>query len=425
MALENFRNYLEKNKNIPNHHIPHLFRWTQQFVGFCKEQSDLSVPDNMIDPFLAQIDRRHEQWQIEQAREAAILYCYYIHTTRPDDEPKDNMVLRDWKSAGELMVRMLRLKQRSYRTEKTYMQWLRSFYCFVRPVGPDELTDTHIKNYLTYLGADQHVAKATQDLAFNAILFFFRHVLNQEVGSIRNTFRAKPKRRLPVVLTTEEVMTLIAQLNGTMQLMAKMLYGAGLRRDECVRLRVHDLDFQRGTITVRSAKGDKDRQTLFPELIIEDMRAHLEKVRKLYEGDRKAQAEGVHLPDALNRKYKNASKEWGWYWVFPSSRFSVDPRTNLTRRHHANSDAIRKAIRIAVVGSGITKKATAHTLRHSFATHLLEAGTDIRTIQQLLGHARLDTTMIYTHVAMKNALGVKSPIDLNAATSWNDLELSE
>lgn len=329
-----------------------------------------------------------------------------------DSAPKEKVLLDDWKSAGNMMVKMLRLKQRSYRTEQTYMQWLRSFYRFVQPASPKELSDSHIKNFLTHLAADQHVAKATQDLAFNAILFFYRHVLSREVGSIRNTFRAKHKTRLPVVLTYNEVMALIDHLSGTMQLMAKVMYGGGLRRDECVRLRIKDLDFERCTITIRSGKGDKDRETLFPESIFEDMRSHLENVRQLYEEDRKAEVEGVHLPGALDRKYPNASKEWIWYWVFPSDKFSVDPRTNLVRRHHVYSDGFRKAIRKAVVACKIPKRATAHTLRHSFATHLLEAGTDIRTIQQLLGHARLDTTMVYTHVAQRNVLGVCSPLDM-------------
>lgn len=313
------------------------------------------------------------------------------------------------------MMRMLRLKQRSYRTEKTYMSWLRDFYVYVRPASPNDLTDTHIMNYLTYLAVERHVAKATQNLAFNAVLFFFRHVLEKEVGSIHNAIRSKKKIRLPTVLTYDEVIRLIDNLDGTVQLMAKVIYGGGLRRDECVRLRVQDLDFERGTLTIRSAKGDKDRQTLFPESIADEMHEHLKRVHRLYEGDRKANVEGVHMPDALDRKYPNAAKEWIWYWIFPSSRYSTDPRTNLVRRHHASSDLIRKAVRRAVIKSNLAKRATTHTLRHSFATHLLEAGYDIRTIQQLLGHARLETTMIYTHVAQKNALGVRSPLELAKA----------
>lgn len=413
MAIDQFRCYLETNQNIPNHHVSHFLRWTQLFINFCKNQSGLIIPEKMIDSFLTQLDRRNEQWKIDQAREAASLYCYFLNmvSKRPNNQAIENDSIKNWKSAGETMVRMLRLKQRSYRTEQTYMQWLRDFYTFVRPTSPEELSDSHIKNFLTFLAVDRHVAKSTQSVAFNAVLFFYRHVLAKDVGSILNTFRSKRDRRLPIVLTQNEVLKVIDHLTGTAQLMAKVMYGGGLRRNECVRLRVQDLDFERCVVCIRNGKGGKDRETLFPESIFDDMRAHLETVHELYEEDRKANVEGVHLPGALDRKYPNASKEWIWYWVFPSSRFSLDPRTGLVRRHHASSDPIRKAIRKAVVECQIPKRATAHTLRHSFATHLLEAGYDIRTIQQLLGHARLETTMIYTHVAKKNALGVRSPLD--------------
>ena len=257
----------------------------------------------------------------------------------------------------------------------------------------------------------RHVAKSTQNQAFNALLFFYRHVLDQEVGSINNVVRAKRGQRLPIVLSRDEVDRLLEKLTGTGLLMAKILYGSGLRSNECIRLRIQDLDFERGFINVRGAKGDKDRQTLLPENIIDELNEHLKKIRQLYENDRKANIVGVHLPGALDKKYPNAAKEWIWFWVFPSDRLSTDPRTNLVRRHHVSRDFIQKNIRKGVKKANLTKKVGSHTLRHSFATHLLEDGYDIRTIQQLLGHADIKTTMIYTHVAKKNMLGVKSPLD--------------
>ncbi len=220
------------------------------------------------------------------------------------------------------MVRVLRSKQRSYRTERTYIHWLRSFYSHVKPAIMSELTDRHIIDFLSYLAVERHVVKSTQNQAFNALLFFYRHVLEKEVGDIRNAVRARPKFRLPTVLSHVEVMQLIDHLSGVSRLMAKIIYGGGLRRDECMRLRVKDLDFERNTVTVRAGKGDKDRQTLLPESIVDEVRQHLCNVRHLYEVDSKADIAGVQLPGALEKKYPLASKEWIWYWIFPSARLS-------------------------------------------------------------------------------------------------------
>ncbi|MBA3028663.1 MAG: integron integrase [Desulfobacteraceae bacterium] len=309
------------------------------------------------------------------------------------------------------MVRMLRLKQRSYRTEQTYLKWLRDFYIFVKPSAPQSLTNRHIKDYLTYLAVERHVTKSTQNLAFNALLFFYRHVIEQEVGDIGTVVRAKPGQRLPVVLCHDDMMLLIDHLQGIPCLMAKIMYGGGLRLNECTRLRIQDLDFQRSAVMVRGGKGDKDRQTIFPESIAKEMQEHLDSIRQTYEIDRRAKIEGVYLPGALDRKYPSASTEWNWFWVFPSRRVSVDPHENLVRRHHISPGILQKAIKKAAADANLTRKVTTHTLRHSFATQLLEEGYDIRTIQQLLGHADLQTTMIYTHVAKKNKLGVRSPLD--------------
>ncbi|MCK4639797.1 MAG: integron integrase [Candidatus Marinimicrobia bacterium] len=309
------------------------------------------------------------------------------------------------------MINILRLKQRSLDTEKVYVYWLRMFYRFLDGSSPFTLDDTHVKDFLTYLAVERHVASSTQNQAFNAILFLYRHVLDKEIGNIRDVVRSNKKRRLPVVLTKEEVFRLFKYLLGIYLLMAQIIYGGGMRLKECVKLRIKDIDFERNSIMIKFGKGGKDRETLLPEIVKSDLKQHIEKIKELFEHDRKNDTPSVELPNALERKYPNAGKEWGWQWVFPSKSLSVDPRTKIIRRHHIHVTSIQRQMRHAVRKAGITKRVTTHTLRHSFATHLLEDGYDIRTIQDSLGHSNLRTTMIYTHVAQKNKLGVKSPLD--------------
>jgi integron integrase len=256
------------------------------------------------------------------------------------------------------------------------------------------------------------VAKSTQSQAFNAILFFFRHVFKKEIADLGNAIRSKRKQRLPVVLSVSEVLRLFENLNGTSRLMMQVIYGGGLRSTECMRLRIKDLDFDRGCLIIRAAKGDKDRETLLPEALIKPLKAHLIKSRKIYENDQSNRVHGVYLPNALARKYPKACFEWHWFWVFPAGRLSPDPRSGRIMRHHQHVSVIRKAFKAGLRKAGIAKHASVHSLRHSFATHLLENGYDIRTVQELLGHASVETTMIYTHVTRKNRLGVQSPLDL-------------
>ena len=240
--------------------------------------------------------------------------------------------------------------------------------------------------------------------------FFFRHVLEKDLGDIQDAVRAKRRRRLPVVLTQLEVENLLGYLNGLQLLMGQILYGGGLRLNECIKLRVKDIDFERECIRV-FGKGDKERETLLPAVVKEPLKQHLIDIKKLFEIDRQHDTPGVEMPYALERKYPNAGKEWGWQWLFPSSRLSTDPRSKIIRRHHMHSSILHRHLKKAALKSGITKKVSAHTLRHSFATHLIENGCDIRTVQELLGHSSLKTTMIYTHVAATNKMGVKSPLD--------------
>jgi len=320
--------------------------------------------------------------------------------------------LAEWTIVETKMREALRLRHRSIRTERSYVGWVRAFAeTCNRP--PEAVDSSDVRRFLSYLAVERKVAPSTQNQAFHALLFLFRHVLERgDLKDVANTVRARPKSRLPVVFSPEEIRRIFAELDGVHLLMARLIYGCGLRLQECLRLRVKDIDFTRGCIVVRSGKGDKDRLTVLPETLRADLQAHLQKIRPLYEKDRETGTDGVWLPLALDRKYPGATREWAWFWVFPASSPSIDPRTGRTRRHHMHPSTLQRRFKRAVQAAGITKNGSVHSLRHSFATHLLARGYDVRTLQELLGHARLETTMIYTHVTGKNILGVSSPLDV-------------
>lgn len=288
----------------------------------------------------------------------------------------------------------IRLKHYSIRTEQAYVDWIKRFVLHFDKRHPAEMGAPEVEAFLTHLAVQGRVAASTQNQAKAALLFLYREVLKQDLPWLQNIEQAKAPKRLPVVLTEAEVQAVLARLSGTHWLVAGLLYGAGLRIMEALRLRVKDVEFARGEILVREGKGFKDRVTMLPAVLVDPLKAHLKKVRELHEQD---VAEGfgeVYLPYALDRKYPNAAREWGWQYVFPSKNRSVDPRSGVVRRHHVQDQAIQRAIRQAVRDAGIVKPATPHTLRHSFATHLLERGQDIRTIQELLGHKDVATTMV-------------------------------
>ena len=308
--------------------------------------------------------------------------------------------------------RYLRLKHYSIRTEETYAQTIRRFILFHHKRHPREMGVDEIRQYLSHLANHDKVSASTQNVALSALLFLYREVLGIELEFIAGIERAKRPVRVPAVLTREEVNLILSKLSGRHHLMASLLYGAGLRLMECVRLRVKDLDLGYRQITIRDGKGEKDRRTILPASLIEPLRRQLSQARLQHKEDILAGYGKVYLPYALERKYPNAATEWGWQWVFPASAMSVDPRSGQVRRHHVSGDVLQRAVKKAVRQAGITKKASCHTLRHSFATHLLEAGYDIRTIQELLGHADVQTTMIYTHVLNRGGKGVKSPLEM-------------
>ncbi|MBV9849251.1 MAG: integron integrase [Armatimonadetes bacterium] len=306
---------------------------------------------------------------------------------------------------------LLRLKHLSRTTEEVYVSRIRQFIEFHGRRHPSILTAKHVRQYLTHLAVTDNAAASTQNLARSAILFLDRDVLEAPLPPLDGVAPARRPERLPVVLTREQVKALLAHLAGTPRLMAALLYGSGLRLMECLRLRVKDLDFEYGQITVRAGKGDKDRRTMLPRALGEPLRRQLERARLLYEQDRRDGVAGVSLPHALERKYPHAGREWPWHWAFPAAQLSTDPRTGTVRRHHIGEDVLQRAVKAAIQKAGIPKAASCHTLRHSFATHLIEDGYDIRTIQELLGHQDVRTTMIYTHVLSRGGRAVRSPLD--------------
>ncbi len=305
---------------------------------------------------------------------------------------------------------VLRVKHYSYRTEQTYIYWIRRFILFHNKRHPAEMGTREVSQFLTHLAVSEQVAAATQNQAFSAIIFLYRYVLQQELVGV-DAMRAKPSRYLPTVLTPDEVQAVIQALNGVYQLVVQLLYGSGLRLSEGLSLRVKDIDFAQSQLVIRDAKGNQSRVTMLPQRIIEPLQAQLQIVRRLHHQDLDQGYGSVYLPFALERKYPHADRQWIWQYIFPSYRLSQDPRSGITRRHHLHETAIQSAVRNAVKITRIEKRITCHTFRHSFATHLLQNGYDIRTVQELLGHKDVKTTMIYTHVLNRGGRGVKSLLD--------------
>ncbi|MGA2615411.1 MAG: integron integrase [Spirochaetia bacterium] len=400
--------------------------------------------------FLSWLCNRYDISDVNQARGALQLYSYYLSRRRP--EKTDNTVklfrssyaqispavtrpnlqgaspqsgkaraatatfhtkntFANWDAVEDTVSRLMRLKHMSLRTEKSYLSWVRRFRSFIRAKLCDHVNELDLKSFLSFLAVEQKISSATQKAAFNALLFLFRNVLGKEINGLSTVVASKVPRRLPVVLTKEEIQRIFSHLEGSFHLMATLSYGGGLRLQECLSLRVKDVDFSRGCVTIKAGKGGKDRETVLPESVHGELKRHLQKVQAMYQRDRTKGLPGVPLPSALERKYPSASTEWSWFWIFPSTSLSIDPGTRAVRRFHIYPTTFQKAFRDAVRASGIAKHASVHTLRHSFATHLIESGYDIRTIQELLGHSDVSTTMIYTHVATRNKLGVTSPVD--------------
>lgn len=322
------------------------------------------------------------------------------------DHPKEPRLLDRLREA-------IRVRHYSVRTERAYVAWVKRYVRFHRLRHPSEMGSREVSQFLTHLAVQRKVAASTQNQALNAIQFLYREVLRQPIELLEHTVRAKVTQRLPVVLTQQEVARILSHLTSEQWLMVGLMYGSGLRLLECLRLRVKDLDFDYHCITVRSGKGNKDRVVTLSRTLEQPLRRHLAAVRTLYERDRGAGIAGVFVPGALARKYPAAPRDWAWHWVFPAPRLSEDPRESpaVQRRHHYHENTVQKAVRAAVRKAGIDKKASCHTFRHCFATHLLASGADIRTVQEQLGHADVRTTQIYTHLLNRGAGAVVSPLE--------------
>lgn len=449
-----WRNYLtvlEKHQ-VPQGARPYYRRWCEDYIRSYPDERLRTHAKAHVETYLSAKGRQVnlQDWQIRQIADALkLLFVDVLSTdwaTRFDwdrwrvfsaELPPDHAtVMRDVEpppaqlrvggtrrgsvvdrfraQCPELhrrFVAVLRMRDLAVRTEQSYEQWIARFLLFHDWASPPSLVPDGVSQYLEYLAVQRKVAAATQKAALNALVFLYREVLQVSLDGCIPFQRAAPKRRLPVVLSRPEVLQLLKAMGGQAQLMAALMYGTGMRLMECVRLRVQDVDFDYRQITVRHGKGGKDRVVPLPARLAQTLRAHLLTVKEQHRADLAAGQGEVYLPTALARKYPNAARSWGWQYVFPASRVSRDPRGERVGRHHIHETGLQKAIRQAAVRAGINKRVTSHTLRHCFATHLLESGRDIRTVQELLGHADVSTTMIYTHVLNKGGLAVTSPLD--------------
>jgi integron integrase len=424
---------------VPAKNAEWYVKWAEKFAVATKGKPirERSVADIRKFLFELSIQRSIHSWQVHQAEEALVfLYEGFLkldlglNTVRPlvpwpgisnpslkaPQQFKDRALSKTEEKAryGELYSRFrsaMRVRHYSIRTERAYAQWIGRLLSFYKDKPAESIDTDDIQSYLNYLAEERKVAASTQNQALNAIVFFFKEVLKRDPGDFSDFVRAKQPLHVPEVLTRSEVERLLDAMSGVNQLMAGLLYGAGLRLMECIRLRVKDIDFDAGRLTIRDGKGRKDRITMLPERFQHLLKQQLEQAQDLYESDLKKNVAGAYVWPGLNRKYPNAAKEWIWQYVFSSSRLSVDPRSHTTRRHHVHASSLQKAVKNAAARAGLSKRVTCHTLRHSFATHLLENGCDIRTVQELMGHSNVATTMIYTHVLNRPGLSVKSPAD--------------
>jgi integron integrase len=305
----------------------------------------------------------------------------------------------------------LRVKHYSIRTEQAYIDWIRRFILFHGKRHPKNMGEDEIGAFLTHLATERHVAASTQNQALSALLFLYQQVFDRKLDFMENIERVKRPPKIPVVFTRGEARSVLTQLRGEYRVMTELLYGSGLRLMECVRLRVKDVDFGYNQVTVRDGKGLRERVTLLPQRVRQALRSHLEQVRQLHRQDLALGQGRVYLPFALRQKYPRAERTWAWQYVFPATTLSIDPRSREIRRHHVSEKSLQNAVKLAIRQAQIAKAASCHTFRHSFATHLLESGSDIRTVQELLGHKDVSTTMIYTHVLNKPGLGIRSPLD--------------
>jgi integron integrase len=443
----NYLSILEKNA-IPHSSKKWYRRHVEMYIAAHGGTRLAQHSADHVDKYLAAKSRLRdlEEWRFRQIADAIrLLFCElvrpawyreydwfrwraYARELAPDHPtlmrdvsdarlvaPSSNPLVRRFRSyyasTHLAFIKTVRVRNMATRTESSYEQWICRFLAFLRWPDIEGTGNQEIKLFLEYLAVERKVAAATQKAALNSLIFLFREVLGRNTEDLGGFARASSQRRLPTVLSTQEVKSLLEEMCGQSRLMASLMYGTGMRLMECVRLRVQDIDFDYKQVVVRQGKGNKDRAVPLPEKLIPTLRTHLLQTRSLHQDDLKAGYGEVFLPPALARKLGNAAKDWRWQYVFPASRIAADPGSGKLRRHHIHETGLQKAIRNSARTVGINKRVTSHTLRHSFATHLLESGKDIRLIQELLGHADVTTTMIYTHVIQKGGLAVPSPFD--------------
>lgn len=415
--LPEFKEFLVSQGLVSSKKAPFCAYWVSKFIAFCNNNKKAPAAAE-IRMFLSQLNsNKAADWQIEQAEGAVKLYLE--HFVAKNEHSLSATSFLNKQGADNIIRKMqeaIRVKHYSYSTERSYLGWAKSFFSYLRDIKnknilPRTMDVSDITDYLTYLAVERKVASSTQNQAFNALLFLFRGVLKIKTNDLSKAVRAKRGPKLPVVLTVDEIKRLFDCAQADDLLILQLLYGAGLRLMEVVRLRVKDIDFDNNLIFVRSGKGDKDRATMLPEIVKRPLEKHLEKIKALHEDDVAGGEGEVYLPAALERKYPNAVRDWGWQYVFSAEKLSVDPRSGKIRRHHISPSSIQKTMKKTVQKAGFIKNATVHTLRHSFATHLLMNGVNLREIQDLLGHKNVETTMVYTHVLRDMANVPKSPLD--------------
>jgi integron integrase len=418
-SLQQFGEFILRTQLVKEKAAPYCVRWVRRFLT--RPASDEPLADQ-VRTFCETLERegRWADWQVRQAEHA--LRIYFVNfLKRTDWEKKPASSVVDERghisalAALEQLHHRLRTRHYSYRTECSYVDWVRRFFDYLtkrQGVPNPRVESDAVRDFATHLAVHRRVSASTQNQALSAILFLCREVLGVEVEDLALAIRAKRGIHLPVVLSVPETAALLGAMHGTTALMAALIYGGGLRVSECCGLRIKDLDFDQGLIFVRGGKGAKDRSTLLAEIGRDELRSQLQRAEARHLADRAADLAGVWMPEALERKYPNASRELGWFWVFPSHTLSTDPRAGIVRRHHVSDSVIQKAVKAAAVRAKIHKPVSVHTLRHSFATHLLLNGVDIRQIQEYLGHAHVETTMIYTHVVKELRTPARSPLDL-------------
>ena len=420
--LPDFQTFVSQRKLAPENQIPFYAHWVSKFLRFSNTRQDKPL-DLRIQMFLDILkkDKKLQDWQFTQADNAVKLYIHHYLSNNtsvltPNSETAAEKGFPDAKTVQEKIREILRIKHYAYSTERTYIDWFVRFHAYLTGVknkdwetlGADE---ADVRDFLSHLAIKQRVSSSTQNQAFNALLFLFREVLKIDLHDLSKTVRAKRGPKLPAVLTQDEVLSMFEHLTGRELLLVHILYGTGMRLMEVARLRVQDIDFGLNAIIVRAGKGDKDRMTVLPDAVKIKLTEHLDAVKKIHEQDLVKGFGEVYLPEALDIKYPNAPREWRWQYVFPSATLSVDPRSGKVRRHHISPSSIQKAVADSVRKARIPKHATVHTLRHSFATHLLMNGVNIREVQELLGHKNVETTMIYTHVLRNMSKAPQSPLD--------------